>query len=189
AHPDRAAIVCLHSYLQASGATAGRAAPVFANLVAPFPNVALVLCGHIHGAARSERVLSLPDGGSRSVHELLADYQSGPMGGSGFLRLLRFDPELGTLSVKTYSPWTGQSGFFAKEQDEFELAVPLPGAEKLVATDLLRVEVYGSEILASRDGISSGSIATLPVPPGSAWYLAAQDMYGGRSTSAVMGEE
>jgi len=186
AHPDRAAIVCLHSYLQASGATAGRAAPVFANLVAPFPNVALVLCGHIHGAARSERVLGLPGGGARSVHELLADYQSGPMGGSGFLRLLRFDPGLGTLSVNTYSPWTGETSFFSKEMDEFELAVALPGAEKLVATDCLRVEVYGSELLGSLEGIRSGEIAAIAVPPGSEWYLAAEDTYGGRSASGVM---
>ena len=39
------------------------------------------------------------------MHQILADYQSRPNGGDGFLRLMRFTPENNEIEVKTYSPF------------------------------------------------------------------------------------
>ncbi|MFA6508779.1 MAG: metallophosphoesterase, partial [Treponemataceae bacterium] len=183
-HPNRVAVICLHSYLKANGARAAKADPVFERLVRPFPNVALVLSGHIHGAARSERLVEFPGSDSRKVHELLADYQSGPMGGSGFLRLLRFDPVRSLVSVRTYSPYLDKRNFFSPEKDEFELSFSFPPPVKLVSTDSIAVEVFGSDVLAFRDGIVSGSMVELAEPTGGAWYPVALDHFGGKSSSA-----
>ena len=39
-----------------------------------------------------------------TVYQLQVDYSRRPRGGDGWLKLLCFDPDAGTLHVKTYSP-------------------------------------------------------------------------------------
>ena len=63
-----------------------------------------MLCGHRHGEGRRYE----PIGTNRHVDVVLADYQSYPNGGDGFLRLLEFSPSNNVIRVRTFSPWTGQ---------------------------------------------------------------------------------
>jgi len=58
-----------------------------------------------------------PGGGV--VQQLLANYQMGPLGGEGFLRVMRFFPEERKVAVQTYSPYTGR--FKADPENEFQL--------------------------------------------------------------------
>ena len=79
-----------------------------------------VLCGHNHGATHN--VKDLGDG--RTVPEILADYQSAPEGGLGYLRLLQFDVDAGKMIVDTYSPSEDDSNYFDGE-DDFTVDVDL----------------------------------------------------------------
>lgn len=86
-------------------------------LVAKNHNLRFVLCGHdlSDGVGRLSTVR--PDGSV--VHQLLANYQTGALGGDGFLRLMRFAPEARKVTVRTYSPFTNQ--FKIDSDNEFTL--------------------------------------------------------------------
>jgi len=60
----------------------------------------MVLSGHVSGEYHqiSQNEIGL------DVIEILADYQSRPNGGDGWMQLLEFLPELGRIEVQTYSP-------------------------------------------------------------------------------------
>lgn len=72
-----------------------------------------MLCGHHHGVAHNTKDL----GNGRKVPEILADYQSGKEGGSGYLRLLQFDLDANKMIVDTYSPSLNDSNYFDKGDD------------------------------------------------------------------------
>lgn len=124
AHPDRVAFVTTHGYLDTAGrrgvALCPDTQPLWDQLIAPSPNVHVVLCGHVFGAAyRVDRV------GERAVHQLLFDTQYEANGGNGWLRLLRVEPADDVIHVETYSPWLGLNRTDAK--NAFTLDVPLLG--------------------------------------------------------------
>ncbi len=127
AHPDHQVIVVTHAYLYNDntrydwarrGAQQSWNPHAYANgprwpdelndgqeiwdkLVADSANVRLVVSGHVadNGVGR---LTSITRAGAR-VHQLLADFQGDPLGGGGYLRLLRFfDDE---IEVRTYSPY------------------------------------------------------------------------------------
>jgi calcineurin-like phosphoesterase family protein len=79
---------------------------IWRKLVSRNDNIRFVLCGHdlADGVGRLTSVR--PDG--TIVHQLLANYQIGALGGEGFLRLMRFFPDEGTVAVRTYSPFSGR---------------------------------------------------------------------------------
>jgi hypothetical protein len=68
------------------------------------PNILMVLSGHCHGQYHQ---VSLNRKGLPVV-EVLTDYQDGPNGGNGFLRIMDFDFEAGEIHFETYSPVTGR---------------------------------------------------------------------------------
>ena len=77
---------------------------IWYDLIRNHENLQLVLCGHMHGEARrtDDNLAGQP------VHQLLANYQSQPNGGNGWLRIMRFVPEENKIYVETYSPWLDQ---------------------------------------------------------------------------------
>ena len=85
------------------------------------PNVFLMMSGHISGEAlRKEEV----DG--RTIHVILADYQgrrnppyeeTDRNGGNGIMRLLRFDQDNKTISVRTFTP-DDKGGITEEETDD-----------------------------------------------------------------------
>ncbi len=122
AHPDHLVIITTHSFLLASGERIDHgsfdAQDLWDTLVEPFDNVRMVLNGHTPGeATRSDLVAGQP------VHQLLSCYHGDGNYGSGYLRVMDFDPQAGTISVSTYSPWLDR--WQEDEDSRFELPLPL----------------------------------------------------------------
>ncbi|GAA3359790.1 metallophosphoesterase [Saccharopolyspora gregorii] len=124
AHPDTPVIISVHAYLETDGSYSEQGQEIFDRIVEPHRNVKAVLCGHNHGATHNVKDL----GGGRTVPEILADYQSAPEGGLGYLRLLQFDVDAGKMIVDTYSPSEDDSNYFDGE-DDFTVDVDLNGTE------------------------------------------------------------
>ena len=78
---------------------------LFNHFIATNRNIFLVNCGHFHEEFHqtSTNRFGLP------VHEVLADYQDGPNGGNGFLRIMQFDTSANQISVSSYSPYLDAS--------------------------------------------------------------------------------
>ena len=121
-YPDRLAILCTHSYLKAGGSHSGPGKVLFPGLVETSPNIRLVLCGHLPGAAR--KIQTLDDDGDgqadRQVYELMYNYQHEEGGGGGYLRLLTVDPLTGDVRVSTYSPWLDDYNYLERH-DAFDM--------------------------------------------------------------------
>lgn len=112
AHPDRYAILLVHSYLDpllddyndgytSSGDT------LLSKVVSVSPNLRMVLCGHMHGVCY--RAAELDDNGDgetdRLVQQMMFNPQEDVLGGGGYLRLLTFHPENDTVEILSYSPY------------------------------------------------------------------------------------
>jgi len=99
-HPDRPAVVVTHSLIGTGqpGAWNPQGAAVYETLRV-HPNLVLMLCGHVSGEGRRADMYE-----GRTVHTLLADYQSRANGGEGWLRVLEFVPGENRVRVQTYSP-------------------------------------------------------------------------------------
>lgn len=112
----RRAIVVTHSLIHPSpwptpGIWTKEGEPIFRSLSSN-SNMFLMLCGHRHGEARRHEAV----GDGRHVDVVLSDYQSYTNGGNGFMRIMNFSPSGRTISVKTFSPWTGE---WATNSDSF----------------------------------------------------------------------
>lgn len=105
-YPNRVAVLNLHEYMLTTGGLGPIPQRILDEVVAPNPNVRMVLSGHYHDAFT--RVDTFDDDGDgvddRSVYAMLFDYQGLPEGGLGYLRLLHLDNEGERLLVRTYSP-------------------------------------------------------------------------------------
>ena len=126
-NPDRLVVLCTHRYLYDFRVLQGRygdgvighegfedtgladeqydpetvwPTELFENFICKNKNIFLVLCGHCHGqySQVSENDWGLP------VVEVLTDYQDGVNGGDGWLRIVEFDFDAGTIDFSTYSP-------------------------------------------------------------------------------------
>ena len=113
AHRDLPCIVSTHEHLddgpdpsawRTGGSTPeatgdNDAESVFRKLCEPFPNVFLVMCGHVGGTGRRTDTTALGE----SVHQMLADYQFDVEGGNGFYRLLEMDARASLVRVSSTS--------------------------------------------------------------------------------------
>ncbi|MCU1219788.1 MAG: metallophosphoesterase [Candidatus Angelobacter sp.] len=88
-------------------------------LVRKYPNIHLVLSGHVVQGDGTGRRMDLGLGGNL-VNQILADYQSDPLGGDGYLRIMRISPSLNRVSVTTYSPYLNSF----KTDDHNQFTVP-----------------------------------------------------------------
>jgi hypothetical protein len=73
---------------------------VYRKLIEPFPQVFLMLAGHVHGNGRLSSTTVL----GRPVHEVMTDYQNDPNGGNAFLQLVKFRPDYDEIEFDTLSP-------------------------------------------------------------------------------------
>lgn len=112
-NPNIPALVGVHAYLNTDGSYGEQGKEIFERIVEPHANVKAVMGGHYHGVANNVKDL----GNGRKVSEMLADYQSGPEGGLGYMRLLQFDMKANKMIVDTYSPSQNDSNFFEKGDD------------------------------------------------------------------------
>jgi hypothetical protein len=93
-----------HRYLKTETAGAvNDGQEIWRKLIVGNANVRFVLCGHDLGDGVGRLTSVRPDG-SR-VHQILANYQMGALGGAGYLRLMRFLPARHHVEVQTYSPF------------------------------------------------------------------------------------
>ncbi|HEU4415583.1 MAG TPA: carboxypeptidase regulatory-like domain-containing protein [Candidatus Angelobacter sp.] len=93
-------------------------------LVRKYPNIHLVLSGHVVQGDGTGRRMDLGLGGNL-VNQMLSDYQSGPLGGGGYLRLLRISPSLNRVSVTTYSPYL--DSYLTDGHNQFTVPYRNPG--------------------------------------------------------------
>ncbi|WP_127818430.1 metallophosphoesterase [Microbacterium sp. CPCC 204701] len=98
-HPDHAVILATHQSVGA-GTNNWANGNVTSQLIDPFPNVKLVLGGHITGTGVATRTAA----GGAQVYGILTDYQGRVYGGQQYLKSLSVDAENGLLYVNTYSP-------------------------------------------------------------------------------------
>jgi hypothetical protein len=103
-------------------------------LISQHDNVKFVLSGHAlppNPAADPDAKghLTSARANGTTCHQILANYQtcSAPpcpetMGGDGYLRMMRFDPAVARVSVKTYSPYLQR--FKTDDANQFELPLP-----------------------------------------------------------------
>ena len=112
-HAALPAIVSTHEHLSAGLPAARRTSghtsttsgdnsgeDVYRKLIEPFPQIFLVLCGHIIGfGKRYDRGVF-----DNQVLKLLTDYQGEPEGGNGFFRLIELDHDRSQLTVRAMSP-------------------------------------------------------------------------------------
>ncbi|MFS0865009.1 lamin tail domain-containing protein [Fredinandcohnia sp. 179-A 10B2 NHS] len=195
AHPDRKAILNFHEYLLATGSRHPLGEKLYNEIVVPNQNVIAVLSGHYHEA--QTLVDEIDDNGDgepeRLVTQMLADYQAGPEGGQGYMRLLHFDQDNNRILVNTYSPYLEDYNYYEPgafpEKDEFVINMDLAPSKKRVATDYFAVNVYTDNIIAT-DKAKSGSIAEavwqgLEPSKTYSWYVVVEDKYTGRTVSDI----
>lgn len=150
--PDTEFVLVSHAFLNSSGVRptaavnrsgATSAEQVWQTLVRPNCNVHLVLSGHYSGEARRTDLNACGE----PVHQVMADFQSRPNGGNGWLRYLTFHPADGTIDVHTYSPTLGE--FETDADSQFTLDLPMAQA----------AETF--QVLGSDDAVPSGGTASL----------------------------
>jgi hypothetical protein len=92
---------------------------VWWKLVRKYPNIRMVLSGHVNTGDGTGHRIDLGDQGNL-VNQMLSDYQSEALGGGGFFRVLRISPSLNRVSVLTYSPYSNSF----KIDDHNQFTVP-----------------------------------------------------------------
>lgn len=102
------------------------------SLVSIHSNVLFVFSGHVANGPpyQAGRLTSTRADGS-VCHQIMADYQGDPLGGSGYLRLVRFWPD-GTVRVRTFSPYLPpDKALLTDDRNQFTLHVDLPAKTTL----------------------------------------------------------
>ena len=119
-------------------------------LISQYPNIFLVLNGHVNGAAHET------DFGKHgnAVTQMLADYQDDADGGAGFLRILTFKPEFHQIVVRTYSP--SSQAYKTDEQNSFVVPYDNAGLDTKVAGIRGRVRSRECDSLAASVSYSKG---------------------------------
>jgi hypothetical protein len=93
-------------------------------LVRKYPNIHMVLSGHVTQGDGTGRRMDLGLGGNL-VNQILSDYQSDPLGGGGYLRIMRISPSMNRVSVTSYSPYL--NSFMTDDHNQFTVPYHNPG--------------------------------------------------------------
>jgi hypothetical protein len=100
-------------------------------LVRKYSNIHLVLSGHVVEGDGTGRRMDLGMNGNL-VNQILSDYQSDPLGGGGYMRLIRISPSLNRVSVSTYSPYL--DSFKTDDHNQFVVPYRNPGVSTAAGT-------------------------------------------------------
>jgi len=107
-----------HAYLaDGDGGQVNDGEEIWRKLIVGNDNVLFVLCGHDLADGVAELTSARPDG--TLVHQVLANYQTGKLGGEGFLRVMRFFPAERRVAIRTYSPYLDR--FKTDQANDFTL--------------------------------------------------------------------
>ena len=155
ANTDKEVIVVTHSYLYSDGTTVDQCdtsdmvgdnngALLWAKLISQYPNISLVLSGHITNKFTARRSDEGVNG--NFVHQIFANWQDWTNGGNGYLRIMKFSPSQNAISVQSYSPFTGL--FLTDSADQFTLKWHndgVPGSGTASVTGRVRTSSSGSK--------------------------------------------
>ncbi|MBN2292396.1 MAG: metallophosphoesterase [Pirellulales bacterium] len=126
AHPRRRIIVATHSYLALKGRKP-EGERIWKNLISKNDRIFMVTSGHISGWNHQ---ISTNDNG-RPVIEILSDYQwepdgltHPPLGGDGWLNIMKFVPREDKIYFKSYSPYLNK--WRRTELHEYTLHYEMP---------------------------------------------------------------
>jgi len=132
AYPNHRVIVTTHKYLKANGARdtdtvyggffGNNANQVFDKLISDHQNVFMVVCGHAHGEALHVGTNAV----GNPVYEVLGDYQELANGGNGWLRNLKFDPDVNQITVSSYSPYLDQHNLWGEYTLDYDMGGSTP---------------------------------------------------------------
>ncbi|RIW36077.1 LPXTG cell wall anchor domain-containing protein [Bacillus salacetis] len=195
-HPNRKAILNFHEYLLVSGNRSPLGNRIYNKVVEPNENVVAVLSGHYHD---SETLIDeIDDDGDgtadREVYQMLGDYQGGPEGGQGYLKLMHFDQDNNRVMINTYSPYLDDYNFYEPGEfpgkDELTMPMDLTVEEKRVATDYFSVNVYTDEVIGEQEAVENGGTAELvweglDENESYSWYVTAEDRFTGQVVSDI----
>ena len=175
AYAHRTVILCVHPYLDVTGNYVynpndpgaynhSRAYEIAEKIITPNPNIAAVLCGHVHGAKRVQREF----GEGRYVWEILSDYQYAEVGtdpkheengssldGEGYLRLITFG-ENGSMIQTTYSPLHDDYNFFADQEDTFEVTLQTAEGDVTLQTEAATIYFEAAKAVIAQPEAKSG---------------------------------
>ncbi|MFC4321542.1 lamin tail domain-containing protein [Litchfieldia salsa] len=196
AHPDRKAILSFHEYLLSTGTRHPLGEKLYNEIVVPNENVIAVLSGHYHEAQTLiDRIDDNGDGTpDRAVYQMLADYQAGPEGGQGYMRLLHFDTDQNRVMVNTYSPYLDDYNYYDTDKygakDEFIMELDLEAKQKRVATDYFTVNVFTDTEIGKDENVPSGDFAEVTwtgLTEGQtySWYAVSEDGHTGKTVSDI----
>ncbi|WP_129783356.1 DUF2341 domain-containing protein [Promicromonospora panici] len=201
-HPDHTVILANHNSVN-QGVNGWSNDNVTRALVDPYPNVELVLGGHIAGTGVASRETA---GGNRA-YGVLTDYQSRVYGGQEYLKHISVDAENDLIYFNTWSPLLGKAtsdgnwhhqvpagaipGFHGADTENFALEIDLGGtttrtlaAESLTVAAGARQQVgdvrtaVGAEpVSAVLEGIEGGTSYE--------WYVELSDGASHTTRSAV----
>jgi hypothetical protein len=130
ANPGLPTIISTHEHVQdgdANGNGAGRSGPgtiTWNTLVRANPQIFMVVNGHFHRGTAGfdgEHHLHSFDELNLPVFEMLGDYQAWAGGGSGYLRIARYDERHGLIRVRTFTPTLGRYEMDANSRLDFPL--------------------------------------------------------------------
>jgi hypothetical protein len=140
ANPDKDVIIVTHMFTYADNTRISQCDPnsagsfgvgqdnngedVWWKLVRKYPNIHLVLSGHVVQGDGTGRRVDLGLNGNL-VNQILSDYQSYPSGGNGYLRVIKISPSLNRVSVSTYSPYLDAS--LTDDHNQFTVPYRNPG--------------------------------------------------------------
>lgn len=101
----------------AGGQDANDGEEIWTKLVRLYPNILMVVCGHVLNDGTG-LLVSEGDNGNK-VYQMLANYQTGVVGtengGNGYLRIIDIDSAGKVMSVRSYSPFLNE---FKTEEDQ-----------------------------------------------------------------------
>lgn len=195
-YPERKAILNFHEYLLVSGRRSPIGDEIYKKVIIPNKNVFAVLSGHYHDAETLIDEIDDDQDGTpdRKVYQMLADYQDGPEGGQGFMRILQVNPVENKIYVKTYSPYLNKFNFYNTtdypSKDEFVIETDLTPKEKVVATDAINVNVFTNDKIGKVKNVKNENTATINwkhLKKGNSysWYVNVTDRYKGKARSPI----
>ena len=186
-YPNRRVIVTTHDYMNADGSRDATGDNIWNNFVKPHADqVFLVLCGHNHGENEKIDVVK-----GHTVYQLLADYQSRPNGGNGWLRVLEFQPSDDDIVVKTYSPYLGQyetdadSSFILSYDMTAQAPVSTPDFTISASPSTLTVTTGGSATSSVTVSALNGFTGTVTLGASPSWTTFNPPSVTGTGTSSM----
>lgn len=185
AHPDYNVIVATHQYTGESSAFINPGRKIWDQVINPNENVDAVLYGHI-GIWLGQRTAS----SGRKVVEAMADYQSAPNYGDGWMRTVTFDANRERFSNRTFSVLHDRTFWKDDAKENFTVPMTLDAPERSVSTDYVGVTVESDAVVATVEDVASGTVVQAPtgvLRPDRrySWYVEATDAGGHATTSPV----